>query len=97
METEQVESVNKGEKIRKKKQKDERKRRREGQQMTYEAALKCAHLGCEFVALSKAGLTNHTRQKHQQPQLAKCSHCHRTFHRQGRLNHQHFCPERPGN
>ena len=65
--------------------------------MTYEAALKCAHPGCEFVALSKAGLTNHTRQKHQQPQLAQCAHCHRTFHHQGLLNHQRFCPEIPGN
>ena len=94
---ERVESVNKSEETREKKQKDERKRRREGRQMTYEAALKCAHPECEFVALSKAGLTNHTRQKHQQPQLAQCSHCHRTFHRQGLLNHQRFCPERPGN
>ena len=65
--------------------------------MTYEAALKCAHPGCEFVALSKAGLTNHTRQKHQQPQLAQCAHCHRTFHHQGLLNHQRFCTEIPGN
>ena len=94
---ERVESVNKSEETREKKQKDERKRRREGRQMACEAALKCAHPGCEFVALSKAGLTNHTRQKHQHPQLAQCSHCHRTFHRQGLLNHQRFCPERPGN
>ena len=94
---ERVESVNKSKETREKKQKDERKRRREGRQMTYEAALKCAHPECEFVALSKAGLTNHTRQKHQQPQLAQCSQCHRTFHRQGLLNHQRFCPERPGN
>ena len=94
---ERVESVNKSEETQEKKNKDERKHRREGRQMTYEAALKCAHPECEFVALSKAGLTNHTRQKHQQPQLAQCSHCHRTFHRQGLLNHQRFCPERPGN
>ena len=82
-----VESVNKSKETREKKQKDERKPRCEGQEMACEAALKCAHPECEFVALSKAGLTNHTRQKHQQPQLARCSHCHRTFHRQGLLNH----------
>ena len=68
-----VESVNKSKETREKKQKDERKLRREGRQTTSEAVLKCAHPECEFVALSKAGLTNHTRQKHQQSQLAQCS------------------------
>ena len=92
-----VETANECEESREKKQKDERKRRREGRQMISEAALKCDHPECEFVALNKAGLTNHTRQKHQQPQFAQCVHCHRTFHRQGLLNHQRFCPERPGN
>ena len=31
--------------------------------------LHCEHPGCEFMALNKAGLVNHTRQKHQEPQL----------------------------
>ena len=92
-----VESVNKSEETQEKKQKDERKRRREGRHMTSEAALKCVHPMCAFVALSKVGLMNHTKQKHLQPQFAQCSHCHRTFHRQGVLNHQRFCSERPGN
>ena len=61
-------------------------------QMTSEAGLKCVHLSVCYP--QQAGLTNHTRQKHQQPQLAHCSHCHRTFHRQGLLSHQCFCPER---
>ena len=92
-----VETANECEESWEKKQKDERKCGREGGQMISEAALKCDHPECEFVALNKASLTNHTRQKHQQTQFAQCVHCHRTFHRQGLLSHQHFCPERPGN
>ena len=92
-----VESVNKSKEKQEKKQKDKRKHRCEGRQMTSEAALKCTLPVCAFADLSKAGLTNHTRQIHQQPLFAQCSQCHRSFHCQGLLNHQCFCPERPGN
>ena len=50
---ERVEFVNRSEETREKKQKDERKCRREGRQMTYEAALKCTRPGCELVASAK--------------------------------------------
>jgi hypothetical protein len=65
-----VETTNECEESREKKQKDERKCRREGRQMISEAALKCDQPECEFMALNKAGLANHTRQKHQHPQFA---------------------------
>ena len=65
--------------------------------MASEAALHCEHPGCEFMALNKAGLVNHTRQKHQEPQLGQCAHCQRTFNRQGLANHRRFCGTRPTN
>ena len=93
----EVELVNERDELQEKKQKDDRKRRREGRQMASEAALHCEHPGCEFMALNKAGLVNHTRQKHQEPQLGQCAHCQRTFNRQGLANHKRFCGTRPTN
>ncbi len=93
----EVELVNERDELQEKKQKDDRKRRREGRQMASEAALHCEHPGCEFMALNRAGLVNHTRQKHQEPQLGQCAHCQRTFNRQGLANHRRFCGSRATN
>ena len=43
----------------KKRSKDEQKRRREDRQMTSTTALSCDHSGCDFMALSEAGMANH--------------------------------------
>ena len=77
------------------KQKDERRRRRENRLVQANAALSCPHPGCVFVALSKAGLVNHCRQKHQQPLHAQCMHCGKVVRQQGLHNHQRFCGSRP--
>ena len=94
---ERAQSVNEHDELTEKKQKDDKKRRREGWQMTAEDALHCDYSECTFVALNRAGLTNHTRQKHQPPQLNQCTHCNRTFNRQGLANHQRVCGARPTN
>ena len=93
----EVELVNERDELQEKKQKDDRKRRREGRQMASEAALHCEHPGCEFMALNRAGLVNHTCQKHQEPQLGQCAHCQRTFNRQGLANHRRFYGSRATN
>ena len=94
---ERAQCVNEHDELKEKKQKDDKKRRREGRQMAAEAALHCEYSECTFVALNRAGLTNHTRQKHQLPHFNQCTHCNRTFNRQGLANHQHFCGARPTN
>ena len=63
-------TVNGKDEDREKEQKDEKKRRREGWQLAAEAVLHCDHRGCGFVAINNAGLTNHIRQKYQQPSLS---------------------------
>ena len=45
---EEVELVNECDELQEKKQKDDRKRRREGWQMASETALHCEHPGCEL-------------------------------------------------
>lgn len=65
--------------------------------MIAEAAFKCDYPEHQFVAISNAGLANHTRQKHQQAHLAQSANCQRTFHSQDLANHQCFCTERSGN
>ena len=94
---ERAQSVNEHDELKEKKQKDDKKHRREGRQMAAEDALHCEYSECTFVALNRAGLTNHTCQKHQPPQLNQCTHCNRTFNRQGQANHQRFCGARPTN
>ena len=51
----------------KKGQKDERKKLRERRQVDAEVALRCTHPACVIFAVNKAGLTNHTHQKHMLP------------------------------
>ena len=71
--------------------KDERKRRREEVDAVPVASERwaCSEPGCVFSAQSKAGLVNHTRQKHttaSQQQL-RCPHCGRWFKVQGMTMH----------
>ena len=50
------------------KRKDDGKKRRENWLAQENTSLTCSQPMCAFVALSRAGLVNHCRQKHQQPQ-----------------------------
>ena len=59
-----VRSLNRSSELEEKRRKNERKHRREQRQMDAEAALRCDHPGCTFVAVNCAGLANHKRQKH---------------------------------
>ena len=88
---EKMQPVNECEELKEKKQKDDKKCRCEGQQMDAEAALHCEYPECAFAALNRAGLTNHTHQKHQPPQLSQCAYCNRSFNHQGLANQQCFC------
>ena len=78
------------------KKKDERKLRREGNRQPSQSpsAHLCTEPGCNFVGQTKAGLVNHTRQRHGVSARAKypCSHCGGLLHKQGLLMHQRFCP-----
>ena len=71
--------------------KDEQKRRREARQTTSFLSLRCDELGCEFAALTQAGLVNHQRQKHCPSSTGQCKFCCQTFNRQGLHNHERFC------
>ena len=53
-------------------QKNERKKLRERRQVDAEVTLRCTHPACVFVSVNKAGLTNHTRQKHILPLKSMC-------------------------
>ena len=90
-----VEAINVQAEQEEKQRKDERKRLREQRQADVEAGLHCDLPGCSFVAVNKAGLTNHQRQRHAPTQVAVCDFCMRTFQRQGLHNHQRFCSSRP--
>ena len=90
-----VEVVNAEAEQEEKKRKDRRKRLREQRQADAEAGLHCNHPGCSFVAVNKAGLTNHQRQKHTLSQVAVCAFCAQSFAQQGLYNHQRFCRSRP--
>ena len=95
-----AEDVNEELEASEKARKDERKQRREGVTAA-QNRWPCCEPGCAFVAQSKAGLVNHTRQKHTtaaQRQL-KCTFCGGLFRRQGLAMHQKYCvnnPERSG-
>ena len=57
-----IEDCNRLDEEEKKCSKDEQKRRCEDRQMTSNTALSCDHSGCDFMALSEAGMANHKRQ-----------------------------------
>ena len=74
--------------------KDKRKKLRERRQVDAEVALCCAHPAFIFVVVNKAGLTNHTHQKHMVPLKSMCQFCKQLFYQQGLHNHQRHCNER---
>ena len=75
--------------------KDERKKLRERRQVDVEVALHYTHPACVFVAVNKAGLTNHTCQKHMLPLKSMCQFCKQLSHQQGLHNHpRHFSKRR---
>ena len=55
--------------------------------------LACSFSGCNKIAVNKAGLANHIREKHSQQATITilCQHCGRNFKRQGFQNHQKKC------
>ena len=76
--------------------KDERKKRNTNEDGSHDSVLlqwQCSEGGCDFVARSKAGLSNHVRQIHSEGynQLLKCPSCGQYFKKQGLHNHQRFC------
>ena len=79
------------------KKKDERKLRGEGnsQPSLSPSAHLCTEPGCNFVGQTKAGLVNHTRQRHGVSARTQypCSHCGGLLRKQGLLMHQRFCQE----
>ena len=89
-----VESLNVLAEKEEKRRKDERKKLRERRQVDAEVALCCTHPACVFVAVNKAGLTNHTCQKHVLPIKSMCQFCKQLYHQQGLHNHQKRCNKR---
>ena len=78
------------------KKKDERKKRNNNEAGSHDSVLlqwQCSVDRCDFVASSKAGLSNHVRQIHSQSyqQLLKCPSCGQCFKKQGLHNHLRFC------
>ena len=90
-----VRALNNLEEQEEKRRKDFRKRRREERQRQAESALHCDFLGCTFIAANKAGLVNHTRQKHTQAQFKLCQYCSCSVGVQGHHNHERYCRARP--
>ena len=77
--------------------KSERKQRREGATQPTQSSLRCTEPGCLFIGQTKAGLINHSRQKHSseaQSQL-QCPYCGHSFQRQGIVIHIRFCKSNP--
>ena len=71
-------------------------RREEGIQLA-STELRCEEPGCTFVCQTKAGLVNHTRQRHgSSAQLKhKCMFCGKSFHKQGITMHMRHCSMNP--
>ena len=71
-------------------------RRKEGIQLA-SIELRCEEPGCMFVGQMKAGLVNHTRQRHgSKVQLQhKCTFCDKSFHKQGIIMHMKHCRMNP--
>ena len=90
-----VRDLNSKEEQEEKRRKDFCKRRREERQRQAESALHCVFPGCTFIAANRAGLVNHTPQKHTQPSVVICQYCSRPFGAQGHLNHERYCRDRP--
>ena len=90
-----VRDMNSRSEVEEKERKDFRRRRREERQRQAEAGLQCNLPGCTFIAANKAGLVNHSRQKHRQPCMVPCQHCSRPIGAQGLHNHERFCKDRP--
>ena len=80
-----------------KERKDERKVRREEGIQPPSIELRCEEPGCMFVGQTKAGLVNHTRQRHgSKAQLQhKCTFCDKSFHKQGIPMHMRHCQMNP--
>ena len=80
-----------------KERKDERKVRREEGIQPPSIELRCEEPGCMFVGQTKAGLVNHTRQRHgRKAQLQhKCTFCDKSFHKQGITMHMRHCQMNP--
>ena len=76
-----------------KKKKDQQKQRREEGIQPNSPLYACDVQWCPFVSLSKAGLTNHQRQKHgpTAQSVMQCSHCKKSFKKQGYLMHSKYC------
>ena len=75
--------------------KDFCKRRQEKRQRQAESTLHCDFLGCTFIAANKAGLVNHTHQKHTQSHFAICQYCSCSIGVQGDHNYERYCRARP--
>ena len=78
-----------------KQHKDIRKQWREESLANDAEALQCDHPGCVFTAVNLAGLVNHKRQRHIQPQLVYCQFRGQSFRKKGVYNHQRYCSDRP--
>ena len=80
-----------------KERKDERKVKREEGIQLPSIELRCEEPGCMFVGQTKAGLVNHTRQRHgRKAQLQnKCAFCDKSFHKQGITMHMRHCQMNP--
>ena len=78
---------------------DERKLRREGgcPPVLSCSSLTCPEPGCGFVGQTKAGLVNHSRQRHGSGAQVRlpCPHCRGVFHKQGLSIHTRYCHENP--
>ena len=59
---------------------DERKKLKERRQVDVEVALRCTHPAFVYIAVYKAGLTNHTCQKNILTIKSVCHFCKKVFH-----------------
>ena len=57
----------------------------------------CEEPGCRFVGQTKAGLVNHTRQRHGSTAQFqhKCTFCGQSFHKEGIAMHTRHCSMNP--
>jgi hypothetical protein len=92
---EAIAAINSSAENEEKTRKDTQKKRREERLTITASSLVCDFPHCSFVGTSKAGLTNHKRQRHQQVAVAICMYCNHTFCFQELHNHQRFCSSRP--
>ena len=88
-----ADELNQGLEEAEKKRKDQQKRRREEGIQPSSPLYTCDVQQCPFVSLSKAGLTNHKRQKHgpAAQSVMQCKHCKKSFKKQGFKMHTKYC------